>query len=56
MADCARADILAPLTPRAGALPPHVALVIGARLDLALSAAVSASARGRGTPAPLRLS
>ncbi|PYM18445.1 MAG: hypothetical protein DMD78_27620 [Candidatus Rokuibacteriota bacterium] len=56
MTDWARADILAALTPLAGALPPHVALVIGARLDLTPSAAVSASARGRGTPAPLRLS
>jgi acetyl esterase/lipase len=56
MADCERADVLAALRPLADALPPHVALVIGARLDRTLSVAVSVAARGRRTPAPLGLS
>jgi hypothetical protein len=56
MADCERADVLAAVRPLAEALPPHIGLVIGARLDRTLSVAVSVVARGRGTPAPLGLS
>ena len=55
VADSERADVLAALTPLAGALPPHVALVIGARLDLAPSAVAGARTRRR-SPAPHGLS
>ena len=55
VADSERADVLAALTPLAGALPPHVALVIGARLDLTPSAITGARTRHRA-PAPHGLS